>query len=146
MSLIYFRNTDEPSDEPVSDQHPFPIKMVDKTIPYSEPKFYSALSTTLQLVKGGRALLDVFEASNINAADAFVQMFDAASAGDVTLGTTTPTWSLFVPKGDATSRGAADKTLPMPVSFLYGLVIAATTTATGSSAPTTGLVVNLAVR
>ena len=80
--------------------------------------------------------LHVYNASD---AAAFVQLFDAASLADVTVGTTVPKWSIGL--ATATSTHLID----CQVNFMLGLVVAATTTATGSSAPSAALVVNFAL-
>jgi len=84
-------------------------------------------------------VLTMFEASNIDSTDAFVQVFDASAAGDVTLGTTAPKASFFVPAGDGTKRGAREILFPSPMQFSIGIVAAATTTADGNTAVTTAL-------
>ena len=146
MSLIYWRGEDETTDTVVTEAHPFPVApMSAPPTPSLTPKFYSALTTTLQNAKVGEAYLHFLEASNINTTDAYIQLFDDI-ASHVTLGTTTPTLALFVPKGDGANRGAMDKYFDPPLRFPNGLSIAVTTTATGSTAVTTGLVVNAAVR
>lgn len=126
---------------------PIPVELVETGDFVTRPYFNGALSTTLALVQNDApTFVHMIEASNISAADAFIQMFDAIGTNSVTLGTTTPTLSLFVPKGDAANRGAMDKAFPVPLAFSRGLVIAATTTATGNTAPATALVVNMVVR
>ena len=78
-----------------------------------------------------------FAVSNINAADAFIQLFDLAT-GSVTVGVTTPKQSYLIPAG-----GARDIRFDTPMAFLTAITYACTTTATGSGDPTIGLVVNL---
>jgi hypothetical protein len=81
--------------------------------------------------------------SNLDDADAFLQLFDAAAA-DVTVGTTTPKLGILVPAGNGTKRGAFELTLsPHGIDFRTALTYACTTTATGNTDPTTGLTVNL---
>ena len=126
---------------------PIPVELLESRDFVTRPYFNSALSTTLvQMQDGAPVFVHDIEVSNINAADAFVQFFNAASTAAVTLGTTAPTYSLFVPAGDGVNRGGMDKMFPVPLAFTAGLVVAATTTATGNTAPATGLVVNMAVR
>ena len=81
------------------------------------------------------------EVSNPNTVDCYLQLFDFAT-GDVTVGTTTPAMSLFVPAGDGTLNGAMDKEYSGGLTFETAITYACTTTATGSGDPTTGLVVN----
>lgn len=106
----------------------------------SQPYFNSALSNSLTTVKASTCEVYSVNVYNPNAAGVFVQMFDAA-AGNVTLGTTTPTHSFFVP-----AQASIDMNMLHPRVFSVALVIAATTTATGSGAPTTGVVVNMGIR
>lgn len=80
--------------------------------------------------------------ANVNNADAFLQLFDAAT-GDVTVGSTTPKHSIMIPKGDGTNYGAVDIIFDDPMKFSTALTYACTTTAAGSGDPTTGLIVNL---
>lgn len=84
------------------------------------------------------------EASNPNTIDAYVQFFDLAT-GDVTVGTTTPEQSFLVPGGaSSTLVGAMDKNFGEDgVDFQTAITVACTTTATGSTDPTTGLVLNI---
>lgn len=64
------------------------------------------------------------------AADAFVQLFDAAAAADVTLGTTTPTWVVMTIFG-AGPVSSGDGLPTHGLVFRLGLVVASTTTPTG---------------
>jgi hypothetical protein len=73
---------------------------------------------------------------NPNAAVAFVQLFDLATAS-VTVGTTAPKYVIFVP---ATGNTVEDFDVPM--SFTTAATYACTTTATGNGDPTVGLTVS----
>lgn len=101
------------------------------------PYYNAALLATKQAVKASAGSLAAYHIYNPNASDMFVQMWDLAAA-NVTVGTTAPTWVLWVPAG-----GALDAALPEPITFATALTIAATTTASGNTAPGTGLMVNL---
>lgn len=98
--------------------------------------FDSNGDNTAQAVKAGAGTLYNLEVSNPNGADAWIQLFDVA-AGSVTVGTTVPNQSFFVPAG-----GAMDKVFPVGIAFATAITYACTTTATGSGNPATGLVVN----
>lgn len=98
--------------------------------------FNSALTNTPIQIRVGSSAVTGFEFQNPNSTNAYVQIFDTIRGG-VTLGTTVPLFSFLVP-----GNGAQDKPL-MNLPYINGLVIAATTTATGSTAPTSALVVNL---
>lgn len=105
------------------------------------PKTYvnTAVTNSVSPVSNSKTNLYGYHIYNSNSTVAFVQFFNTI-VGGVTLGTTQPLPVLAVPAGgwaDAPSAGT-------PItSFTSGLSIAATTTATGSSALTTGLLVNL---
>ena len=98
------------------------------TTPYSN----TALGATAALVKAGRCSLGGYHLFNTTAAVAYVQFFNAAAAADVTVGTTTPTFVLGLP-----ASGGATRSLYRPSRFPLGMVIASTTTATGSTGATT---------
>ena len=106
-------------------------------IPGSRATLVSSLSTTLTRIAATGSNLSGYNISNPNAATVYVQIFDAAATGDVTLGSTTPNLSIAVP-----AFGVTDALPSSGVAFQNGIVIAATTTATGSSAPSTALVAN----
>lgn len=76
-------------------------------------------------------------ATNPNAVDSWIQLFDAAATDDVTLGTTVPSWFTFIPAGDGTNDGAViDDFYNAPIHFEKGIVYAVTTTVGGSTGPT----------
>lgn len=102
--------------------------------------FDSDGDNTAQALSARSGQLHYLEVQNPNAADAFIQLFDAAAA-DVTVGTTTPKLSLFVP-----ANGAMDKYWNDPIDFNTAITYACTTTAIGSTDPTTGLVINAGYR
>jgi len=96
----------------------------------------TALSNTATAVKASAGNLYYYHVYNSNAADAFLQLYNVAQ-GSVTVGTTTPDLTLAIPAGgvlDGSFDGA-------PFSFSTAITIAATTTITGGSAPSTGLLV-----
>lgn len=105
------------------------------------PVRLNALSTTVVAVRMNRETsLFAFTIYNASNAVAYVQCFDQATPTDVSLGTTAPTWVIPVPTVASVSLA-----LPQAVVFAKGLQVAATTTATGSSAPSSALDVALAV-
>lgn len=98
------------------------------------PSRLSGLSTTVTAIKSSAAgSLGMLVCGNPNASIIFIQVFDVATAGGVTLGTTAPTLSFQV---DASSTvGFA---LPINgMAFANGIQMAATTTATNNTAPGT---------
>jgi len=108
------------------------------------PFFDSDGDNTAQAMKAGAGFLYSLEVSNPNSADAYLQLFDAAT-GSVTVGSTTPALSLLVPAGNGTQDGGMDKFWSGGVIFNTAITYACTTTATGNTDPTTGLVVNAVV-
>lgn len=109
--------------------------------PGKKPYFNAALLATKQSVKTIAGRLYGWHIQNPNGADAWVQFYDALTA-NVTVGTTPPTWSIWVPALSAID----DPDFSIAIEFNTGLVIAATTTATGAAAPAIGLVTNLFYR
>lgn len=98
---------------------------------------------TLTLIKTGYTLLHRVELENPNTTGMYLQLFDAAAVSDVTLGVTTPTAVIPIPAGDGTENGIrAIGYESAPPRFYKGLVYAVTTTATGSTGPTTELPAN----
>lgn len=101
------------------------------------------LTNTLIQVRSGPTDIFGYYINNPNAAEEFVQMFDAADVSEVTLGTTACTLPLKIPNsGMVEEVGGRDPLMTFP----RGLVIAATTTETGSSAPGSALSVSIRYR
>lgn len=95
---------------------------------------YAAQTTTVQTVKGTAGTLGGYFIYNPNASVAYVQIFDVATATTVTLGTTSPDIILPIP-----ATGGANLEFANGVAMANGIKLACTTTATGSTAPGTGL-------
>lgn len=108
----------------------------------SRSHFDSDGDNTAQAVKTSGGRIHAIAVANKNNADAFIQFFDTAAAS-VTVGTTTPVFSILVPKGDGTLYGQFDTTFTFPVKFNAAITYACTTTPTGSGDPSTGLTVNI---
>ena len=93
--------------------------------------------TTAVLVQEGPLIIAAVRAfiSGL-AADAYIQLFDAAAAADVTLGTTVPAWVVLVDFG--TGNVSAGDGLPTHgLVFRNGLVVASTTDANNSTTVST---------
>lgn len=104
----------------------------------AKPYFQSAADETKRLVKTGVALVNNVHVTNPNTVSLFLQIFDAAAAADVTLGTTSPNYVIAIPDGtSATLVGAIDKDFPAPLILTLGFLWAITTTPTGATGPTT---------
>ena len=83
------------------------------------------------------------EASNPNTVDSFLQIWDAASA-NITIGVTAPKASYLIPGGQSgTARGGFSRSYPHGMNFATAVMFASSTTPTGSSAPGTGLSLNV---
>lgn len=91
----------------------------------------SALSTTVSSVKASAGEFGGYFCYNPNTTVEYIQVFNASS---VTLGTTTPLMSLGIPPSSA-----ANLNIQNGINFSTAIQVAATTTPTGSTAPTTAL-------
>ena len=91
------------------------------------------LTNTPVTVKSGAGSLVGVGLVNKGTADAYVQVFDATAA---TLGTTVPKLSFWVPAGGSWEEKFHGES---KVTLATGLTVAATTTATGNTAPGTGI-------
>ena len=109
---------------------------------YAHRPFFdsSVVATVENLKSNGGVYLYFIEVSNPNGSNAFLQLFNVAAA-NVTIGTTVPNQSYLVP-----ANGGMDIAFSDPLEFDTALSYAATTTATGSTAPGTGLVLNIGWR
>lgn len=92
------------------------------------------LLATAQLVYKGSGKFGGYFIYNPNSSVAYVQVYDAAAVADVTVGTTPPILRFGIP-----ATAGANLELKRGRNITNGIVIAATTTPTGSSAPSTGL-------
>lgn len=108
-----------------------------KDIATSTPYLDGALLATVQLVAAGNVVMDSYYIFNPDSAVAYIQLFDCATAAGVTLGTTTPVWSIPVP------AGAAANLAGLALEFKLGLCIAATTTYKNSTPAGTANIVNI---
>jgi len=93
-----------------------------------------SLVATAQTVKASSGRLYSYFLQNPDVGAVWVHFYNALIAG-VTVGTTLPLWSVYLPIG-----GAADISFEVPISFSTAISIAATTTLTGAVAPATGSV------
>lgn len=100
------------------------------------PKALRNLNATPLVVKSGPGTLAALSIINGSAAAAYVQVFDAASAGAVTLGTTEPVLQQLVAAGAQVSVPIA----AAGMSFQSGLFVASTTAEKGSVASAAGVV------
>lgn len=96
----------------------------------------TALTSTVVAVKSSAAgQIGGWVFHNPSAATTFIQFFNVATAGAVTIGSTTPTFVFALAAG-----ASANVEFANGIAFSSGIQVAATTTATGSTAPATALV------
>lgn len=107
--------------------------------------FNGAVTSTAVLASvapggGQQRYLVGINASNAKSttAETYIQFFDSATAGAVTPGTTPPLFVLTIPAG-----GVLDKDLVNKYAFNFGIVICATTTPSGSTAPSAAVPISL---
>lgn len=112
-----------------SDQSSIPVSVAPSTSGGWSVSSQTALSNTKTSVKGSAGNLGGYMLYNSNAAATYVQVFDATTA-NVTVGTTTPTYVVALPPA-----AAANVEFTLGIAHANAITIAATTTATGSSAP-----------
>lgn len=104
----------------------------------------TALKATAQLVKTAGTVVYGYYISNEDAgADTYLHFYDAATAAAVTVGTTVPDLTYRLPAGAVLEESPISTLNSEGITFALGLVLAATTTEGGLTAPTTGLTVNL---
>jgi hypothetical protein len=89
------------------------------------------LTNSVVSVKGSAAHLHEFDFYNPNSSGVWVQLFNVASAGSVTLGTTPPVRTIYIPP-----TSGRDAYSVYSGAWSNGLFVACTTTASGSTAPT----------
>ena len=105
-----------------------PVAMAQVLAPI--PKFADGLTNTAVTIKATAGQLQWATCYNPSDAVAYVQVYD--TAGAVTVGTTTPVLSLPIATG-------ANLPITGPAQFFNAIKVAATTTATGGSAPSSPL-------
>jgi len=96
-----------------------------------------AQTATVTSVKSSSGSVYGYHIYNSNTLDAFLHFYDIAS-GSVTVGSSSRKQTLWIPAG-----GAIDTVFTIPLQFDTAISIAATTTITGSTDPSTGLLVNI---
>ena len=102
-----------------------------------------AVTATKVLVATGNQAIVGWNLINPNLSGAYLKIYNAAAASDVTVGTTTPIETLFIPYGPGLFwQSNEDK---FNISCSLGIVIACTTEIadSGTTAPSTGCYVRL---
>ena len=110
------------------------------TIPYRKVNQLAAAT----LVKAGNVRLPYIDCANKSTDDIWLHLYNSATAGAVTVGTTTPSQSYIVPAGDGTNYSVRE---PIhggdELVFPLGLVIACTKEAdAGNTAPSSNQIIN----
>lgn len=101
------------------------------------PFLANGLTTTVRTVKSSAGELGTVQCYNPNGSQVYVQVFNTTS---VTLGTTTPALSIAIAPSSTGGLALANP----GITFSAAIAIAATTTATGSTAPSTAPDCNVA--
>lgn len=106
-----------------------------------------SLSNTAVLARGGACYLMAAKAISVQNGVTFVQIWDRATAAEVTVGTTLPTWVISVPTNTTTGDTSVGDGVPSAqgLHIMNGIVMAATTTPCGSTAPASACHVRLAI-
>lgn len=102
--------------------------------PWSLALLHSLTNSVVQ-VKGAPGIFGGFWCSNPNVTTTFLQVFDMATAGAVSLSSTLPKMALAITSDTAEGEGPSS----IGVEFLNGIQVAATTSATGGSAPSSAI-------
>lgn len=93
---------------------------------------------TVTVLKSSGGTLHYLTVNNNDAGDRYLQLFDAGSACDVTLGTTVPDMHVFIPAGNACGCDGA-VAVDLCVRFETGITYAVTTTVGGCTGPCTAM-------
>jgi hypothetical protein len=122
-----------------SNQAVFPVTPAASTGNAGTTRLTRNLGAATLVLAGANTLYGI-EGTNTLAAITWLQVFDASSAGSVTLGTTVPVFETNM----AANTGVARPVLgPVGIKFTNGIVIAATTTEFGNTAVANGCNANL---
>lgn len=98
----------------------------------TEHAYENSLDATATLLFTGRGNFYGYQIEENSGADVFIQFFDAADAGDVTVGTTAPDFTMRIPASGTFGKDVNDSPFHF---FALGCVVAVTTTRTGNTNP-----------
>lgn len=110
------------------------------------PYHNASVAQTPVLVKGQQLELDSVDFLSLNTADCFLHLYDAATAAEVTIGTTVPKQIYLCQGGDGSLYTAFSREFSYGLLFSKGLVIAVTDEYNVSNAPATPCKVDLSYR
>lgn len=107
----------------------------------------NSLAATAVLAVGHACNLLAIRGITVQVGVTFIQLFDKATAAEVTVGTTLPDWVVSVPTNTTTGDVGLGDGVPSTAGLKFdnGIVLAATTTPVGSSATASACHVRLAV-
>lgn len=97
---------------------------------FSDVVSSNTVGATAVLLVGHKCAVTAIRAQNLTAADAYLQLFDAAAAADVVVGTTVARWWV---QSDANDPSVGDGLPNGGLMFQNGVVVASTTTATNNT-------------
>ena len=93
---------------------------------FSDVVSANTVGATAVLMVGHKVTVTAIRAQNLTAADAYLQLFDAAAAADVTVGTTVARWWV---QSDANDPSVGDGLPNGGLMFQLGIVVCSTTSA-----------------
>lgn len=103
--------------------------------------FDSDGDNTAQTINSSGGVLFKLEISHLNAAQSWIQLYD--ESGAITVGTTVAKLSFVIEKSDATEYKYREIDFgAYGLTFQTSIKYACTTTATGNTDPTAGLIIN----
>lgn len=108
-------------------------------VPYTNATLTSTAVLVSARTSPSTPFLLLYNLSNPNSVTIYVQFFDSKTSAAVTVGTTAPLFWIAIPA----NSGVTDNALPFNIPFANGIVIAATTTPTGNTAPSSTIPVTL---
>jgi hypothetical protein len=109
------------------------------------PVYDASVTATAELLRTGSIVVQSVEIENPNTVQVYLQLFDAAAATDVTLGSTTPVDTRMIPEGSGGGFNTS-RLIDIPKRFTLGCVYAITTTRSGSTAPSTACPCNFTIQ
>ncbi len=109
------------------------------------PVLDTAATATATLLRAGMIVVMAVEVENPNTVPVYLQLFDAATAGAVTLGVTVPDDTRMIPQGAGNGINTS-RLMEFGRRFGLGCVYAVTTTATGATAAGTNCVINFTIQ
>ena len=128
----------------VSSSNAMPMQSVASASGGCSSYFNASVTNSVQQVKGSSGSFYGMSIQNPNNTPVYLQLFASLSAG-VTLGSTAPTLSFMIPAMVGVTPGVYDLVLSneAKIAFASGISVAATSTVSGSSAPSSPVVANL---